>query len=311
MQEIGITECFLCGGQMSHYLTGRDYLYETSNNDFSIYRCDNCHLEKIHPTPEADVISSFYPTNYYSYAIQKENSIFKRVRIWMVAASYRSRLARFFIEKIIGYFVDFGIPLASQPGGSFLDIGCGDGFYVDLMYKFGWDSNGFEIGEKGKKGRILYASDLAKAGWEGKQFDRIRLWHVLEHVPDPDEFLLAIQNLLKDDGILSIGLPNMRSWHARLFKQFCFSRDVPRHLFNYNVKNIPVLLRKSGFRVTEIKYQSINMFAGSLQHVFKKIFGKQFAIYSNPIIIILLYPLEFIANLFRRGDVLVIKAQKK
>ena len=53
---------------------------------------------------------------------------------------------------------------------------------------------------------VLY--DGAKLPFENNFFDRIIISHVLEHIVDPENFLFEMMNKLKNDGLLSISLPN-------------------------------------------------------------------------------------------------------
>ena len=52
---------------------------------------------------------------------------------------------------------------------------------------------------------------LAGDRLKGKQFDLVTIWHVLEHVRDPEAYIERIYRLLKDKGRLVIEVPNFDS----------------------------------------------------------------------------------------------------
>ena len=65
-------------------------------------------------------------------------------------------------------------------------------------------------------------------------FDVITLWHVLEHIPKINDYLLRLKNLLKLDGTLIIAVPNYKSYDAKFYKNFWAAYDVPRHLWHFS-----------------------------------------------------------------------------
>lgn len=90
---------------------------------------------------------------------------------------------------------------------------------------------------------------------EGEKFDVICLFHVLEHVPTPVDFLAEIYNRLKDNGFLIIEVPNVEDplisiYDVSPYKDFYFMKP---HLFYYGEKSINFLLRRVGFDSTEFR----------------------------------------------------------
>src|SRR5262249_32152577 len=77
----------------------------------------------------------------------------------------------------------------------------------------------------------------------------VTLFHVLEHVPDPAEFLGAAGAIVAPGGSLVVQVPNARCLQAALLGRRWAGYDVPRHLVNFT----PALLRRvvdsAGFRV--------------------------------------------------------------
>ena len=95
-----------------------------------------------------------------------------------------------------------------------LEVGCGAGHILEKISKgklFGIDIS--EIQMPRAKKRLGDRVELKKAPGESipypdKFFDKILCSEVIEHVLDPREVLMEISRVMKDDGILSLSIPN-------------------------------------------------------------------------------------------------------
>ncbi len=85
-------------------------------------------------------------------------------------------------------------------------------------------------------------------------FDVITMWHVLEHIPDPNNVLQTASYWLKDEGIIFIATQNIDSNQARFGKDLWFNLDPPRHVHHFSSKTLERILRKNGFKVEYISY---------------------------------------------------------
>ena len=94
--------------------------------------------------------------------------------------------------------------------------------------------------------------DLMDQEYAPKSFDVVRMSHVLEHLPDPMPELRRMHEILKDDGLLAIMIPNIGSALAHRFGDCWFALDAPRHLYSFSRKTVTKLLEKVGFRVERI-----------------------------------------------------------
>jgi hypothetical protein len=56
------------------------------------------------------------------------------------------------------------------------------------------------------------------------------MWHVLEHLPNPDEALAAVAAKLRPGGVLALGVPNPQAMQFRLLGARWAHLDAPRHL---------------------------------------------------------------------------------
>ncbi|MFT2010391.1 class I SAM-dependent methyltransferase [Pontibacter sp. 13R65] len=139
-----------------------------------------------------------------------------------------------------------------------LDMGCGIGGYTYPLYELGMKKvmgadpfipativypNGFKVQKS-------YISDI-----EG-QWDVIIYNHSFEHVPDPLENLLAVEQLLAPDGTCVIRIPTVSSYAWEHYSTDWFQLDAPRHFFLHSIESMNVLAGKAGLEVVDVVYDS-------------------------------------------------------
>ena len=140
--------------------------------------------------------------------------------------------------------------ISSLRSGNILDIGCGKGLLLrnfSLRYPK-WNLFGIEPSKKASlyHKRIIPSADIHNGGFEDaifekNKFDVIFSNGVLEHVPKPLEFLKFTRNLLKEEGICFIGVPNFKNNPVDMFTYDHLSRfttDTLEGLFNLTGFNI-------------------------------------------------------------------------
>ena len=96
-----------------------------------------------------------------------------------------------------------------------LDIGCGEGAFLDLIRGAGISSVGIEMNLQAaevcrKKGHTVHTRAVAELLSEKDfpRFDLVTVFQVLEHVPDPARFLSEAAQFLAPGGCLSVAVPN-------------------------------------------------------------------------------------------------------
>lgn len=140
-----------------------------------------------------------------------------------------------------------------------LDVGCGRGVLLQGFLEEGVDALGIERGGAGFEAiegiEALSLDDLLASG---RKFDVIVIWHVLEHLSDPQESLHKCRQLLASGGSLFVEVPNFGSWQAGLFKSRWFHLDLPRHLFHFTPATLAAALREAGFSIASTATFSID-----------------------------------------------------
>ena len=223
--------CNLCGGQ-------RFKIREEAEPPFKLLQCLDCGLVFVHPFPETAGLSEHYDESYYKewMGVQKE----KRIGMW------EKRLKR--LET-------------HCPKGRLLDVGCGNGAFLELAQKSGWTVTGTEYSPyaagyvKDNLVPDVFQGELFDAGYKDASFDAVTMWHVLEHVTDPKRYLKEVCRLLKPSGLLLLAVPNVNDYVmqaaytvARFRRPRLFSaHDREVHLFHFSARTIKALVEAAGF----------------------------------------------------------------
>lgn len=239
-------DCVVCGGTESILVgSGYDYEYETSSDLFFAYECTECGNIYLNPRPDVSEFQRIYPSEYHSLEFSGENfSFVHRVR---------SRLEA---KRLLRYCE--GAP----EGARILDVGCGDGFHLELLRKHGkkgWALEGIDIDHRAveaarSRGLKVHQGDLSDLDIEERSYDVVYTLQTIEHVARPDELMRHINRLLKPGGRLVVVTDNTESLDFGYFKRsYWGGYHFPRHWNLFNGGALSRLARSSGFAVEQIR----------------------------------------------------------
>lgn len=307
--------CNLCGENTYHlvYEINDFYLKEI----FNLVQCKNCGLIYINPRPTSEEIDKYYPQDYYSYnQLEKEQNLKKNIIV---------RLSTLFREAVILYYYGkfqdlswiqklknkifsfpgryrFGMAPSFIKKGKILDIGCGDGLFLNSLRKLGWQTFGVEINKVAAQkarnmGLGVINCDLLEAGFSDDFFDVVRIWSVLEHLHNPAQTLAEIYRILKRGGTLIAQVPNFNSLASRLLRKR--GLDIPRHLYHFCPNTLKLIIERNNLVVKKIYCSSVGTIVSNLR------MEKMYFLFR---------PLSIIFDLFLDklglGDCIVVFAQK-
>jgi len=270
-------------------------------------------LLSIVPKPSQKVLARYYPSqSYYSY--QKDNNgFFVRLRKYLIYCFYNPTV----VSKFLFFFINTvpAIPW-KRKNGKLLDIGCGSGQTISILKNLGWNVYGIDV-----DGHAIAAARAAglsvKQGTYEKLstypdgfFDVIRMYHVIEHLDDPVRCIHVCQKKLKKGGELIIGTPNAESWVSKLFRGYWYNLDSPRHLYVFSPNTLGTIINNEQFMVHDISFCSGGGIAGSVQYILSDIWKKRITLVDNVFAFFLFYPIEWLFDRMRRGDVFVLTARK-
>lgn len=237
-----MNHCPWCGTPSEHvYLKLKDYFL--TQEDFSVFECDHCHLLFTAPRPDEAHLGTYYQSEQYFSHQENTQGFIPRI-----------------YEAVKSINIRHKVKLATQgfSVGNALDIGCGVGDFLVGLQQKGWIVQGIEpsadarrIAEKRLGFCPLSPDDYDKLPSES--FDLITMWHVLEHVADLHFQLSQLHRLLKPNGRLVIALPNYQSYDAKYYKEYWAAWDVPRHLNHFSVDSIRSIVGNNGFQLIDIQ----------------------------------------------------------
>jgi SAM-dependent methyltransferase len=142
------------------------------------------------------------------------------------------------------------------PGGRVLDVGCGRGLFLALLRERGFSVRGTELSAATARNADptvpIDVGDLEPGRYPPGSFELVSIWHVLEHLREPDRTLRAAHEALVPGGRLLLAVPNFGSWQARFGGELWFHLDLPRHLFHFTPETFAHLLRESGFEIERL-----------------------------------------------------------
>jgi SAM-dependent methyltransferase len=138
-------------------------------------------------------------------------------------------------------------------GRRVVEVGCGDGNYLDYLRAAGAEVTGSEPSERFRalaeaRGFTVHAGYVHRtAPVPGGPYDGFATRQVLEHVPDPRAFLLGIRASLTPDGIGLVEVPSLEQALAG-HRFYDFFAD---HLNYFSNSTLRLALELAGFEVVE------------------------------------------------------------
>jgi 2-polyprenyl-3-methyl-5-hydroxy-6-metoxy-1,4-benzoquinol methylase len=143
-----------------------------------------------------------------------------------------------------------------------LDIGAGYGFFVDALFRAGFkNAKGIEISRERREMARLHTqvpildTDINDERKDIGTFDIITIYHVVEHMANPIEFVKNARKLLAPKGIVVIEVPNSEE----LLLETCGAYNdfywIRAHLNYFTKKPLVSCLKKAGFKTVRIEYQ--------------------------------------------------------
>lgn len=288
--ELDQITCPLCKDEKYEKIfTGSDRLVKREGS-FTVVQCESCGLRYTNPRPTRETMGYFYPDDYAPYS----GFIFEYVEMYLPEENLSARIKNEIKWQILKYYYNYSglqpryrfqcfdkFPGVSkklilkifyryflknyyrvpswQNEGRALDIGCGNGAFLLLLKKLGWDVMGVDISDNVAQevkaaGIPIFTGELERLKKEQGTFKLITLWHVLEHFPSPLETLQEVFELLTDNGIVIIEVPNSNSFMAKVFRPNWFPWDLPRHLCHFTPATLSDLLRRAGFSGITLRF---------------------------------------------------------
>jgi SAM-dependent methyltransferase len=244
-----VERCAVCGSkEWIPFADGYDYELRTCRNRWHFVACGQCDHVRLHPRPRADMLGIIYPPHYYAYNYDSQVSpLARRAKAWLDRRKFAGILRH----------------LPRSPG-SYLDVGCGNGRFLDLMAAHGLPSArlyGLELDQPTvdrlrSRGYQAWCQRVEDCGdIPAGSIDLATMFHVIEHVDRPDVVIRRLVEWLAPGGVLALETPNLESWDARLFREtFWGGYHIPRHWHLFTPLTLTRLLTAAGLDVVAVNY---------------------------------------------------------
>jgi SAM-dependent methyltransferase len=120
-----------------------------------------------------------------------------------------------------------------------IEIGCGKGFFLEMLLESGFDVVGFDPAYGGEKSYVI--KDYYSDKYAYLDADLIILRHTLEHIQEPLQFLTAIADSARPDAKIFIEVPSFE-W---ILNQNAFWDIFHEHCNYFTVQSIANLFQNS------------------------------------------------------------------
>jgi SAM-dependent methyltransferase len=198
---------------------------------YRMVRCDRCGLVRSDPVADAETLAALYRESSFDYGLEVEN-----------------------LKRTYGRYLA-GLDRLGARHGSLLEIGCGNGFFLDVALKAGYtEVRGVEpsaaaVEQASPETRGAIAQEMFRPGlFAPASFDVACLFQVFDHVPDPRELLAGVHDVLRPGGLLLCLNHDVESLSARLLKDRSPIIDI-EHTYLYSRATLGWMLELEGFEV--------------------------------------------------------------
>ena len=239
-------DCSTCGSDDAELVgRGYDYEYFTCEESFNAYRCRECGNVYLNPRPDVSEFNRIYPPSYHSLNFSEAN--------YGLVHDVRSRLEA---RRLLRYCR--GIPDDAR----ILDVGCGDGFHLKLLQRFGkpgWTLEGVDLDARAvalasKSGISIHQGSIEELALPEAHYDLVCTIQTIEHVAHPDAVLAAIARVLKPGGRLVVVTDNTDSIDFAWFRRnYWGGYHFPRHWNLFNRRSLTRLAQRADLEMESLR----------------------------------------------------------
>ena len=220
------------------------------DQDRTIRRCRACRLLFVFPQPDRAVLHNQFQSKYFTNGNSKTPT-----RLELDFEAWR----RPTLDRITGRI------RALKRGGKLLDVGCASGTIFEYFRTEHWELYGIEpsaaafarLQERFGLDPKLHLSNayLCDVNLEPKSLDVVTVLESLYYMPNPRSELSYLARVLRNDGVLAIGLPSYafhRLRHSGPISSLLYGSRcslTSSHLFYFSERSLSQLLASEGFRI--------------------------------------------------------------
>ena len=199
--------------------------------------CKNCGLMRSSPYYTSDTLINFYKEEYRPlYVSNSTCSESKFLQRTLYGENIYNKIKKYIKLKHNKVF----------------EIGCGSGGILNAFKKIGFTVYGCDYAvdyvQYAKSNNINIDIGSYETLTKYGQADCLILSQLLEHIPNPIDFLKSIKCLLDKTSILYIEVPLIENI-ANIYNYDIFSYLQNAHVFYYSIDTLKELLKNSGYKI--------------------------------------------------------------
>ena len=163
-------------------------------------------------------------------------------------------------QDLLSWFSRFGI------GREVLDVGCGLGQFVEVANRSGWIAEGLELSRGAvnfarRQGLPVQELDFLSEEIKPNSYDLVTLFEVIEHIPNPAEFLQRAGEVVRPGGLVYLTTPNFAS-----IDRFLLSQEWEiihrEHLSYFTARTLKALVENTiGFEILDFETRTVSIAA--------------------------------------------------
>jgi SAM-dependent methyltransferase len=223
--------CCICGTRDAEPVgVGEDFEYRSSPDSFLTMCCDHCGVVYLDPRPARSEMNTIYPDGYHAFTFTEDN--------FGLVYRVRRRLEARRLLKAAG-------PLPAD--AVILDVGCGDGFHLDLLREFGppgWQLEGVDLDPRAAdaaeaRGLEIHRGSIEELDLPAERYDFAMVVQTIEHVADPASLLRAVRRVLRPGGRMLVVTDNTGSVDFAIAKRRHWGGyHFPRHWYLFDAASL-------------------------------------------------------------------------
>ncbi|MBX2962028.1 MAG: class I SAM-dependent methyltransferase [Cyclobacteriaceae bacterium] len=234
-----VSICKLCGSS--------DNSLYLKTSAFSIFRCNSCTNAWTDPAP---VSINYIERDFHQQEISQKGKEIRKIADlpvpWQNSIAKQIKL----IQKYL------------PPGGSILEIGCGEGILLKELHNIGYKTFGVEPSltaatRAKEQGLEVVQGYFPTDGLEEKSFDLIIMSHVFEHLEKPLEILESAKNHLAPAGKLMFVQTYYQGIVPRLLGKKWYAWVADQHFWHFTPAGIVKIAEPFNFSELDREFSSL------------------------------------------------------
>lgn len=202
---------------------------------YRMVTCNTCGLVRSDPVASEELLATLYASSSFDYGQEVESiqATYGRALGWLQARSSRR--------------------------GALLEIGCGNGFFLQEARRQGWNEvRGVEpsadaVAKAPPELNGAIVQDVMRGGlFAPESFDAVCLFQVLDHISTPVELLEECLAVMRPGGQILAFNHNVRAWSARILGERSPIVDI-EHTYLYSPATMRSIFEKAGFADPDVR----------------------------------------------------------